>query len=83
MGEKFWDPKDSRRGARRGRRLNDKARMKKRAIKVFYWKKPEDAIILADNLKNCSCWMCGSQRKSFGDTMQEIRQKSRERYADS
>lgn len=27
----------------------------------------------ADNLKKCSCWMCGNLRKQEGMTMQERR----------
>lgn len=33
------------------------------------------AVRLANNLKPCSCWMCGHQRKWHGPNWQEIKAK--------
>ena len=45
-------------------------RMKEKAKKVFYWH--PKAIYYADNLKPCSCYMCGNPRKYWDEkTFQE------------
>ncbi|KFI24206.1 hypothetical protein CG51_18560 [Haematobacter missouriensis] len=53
------------------RRRADLARMKKKALKVY----PHDKrATSANNLKVCSCWMCGNPRRYSGEmTIQERR----------
>lgn len=46
---------------KRGRRREHKARMKRHARRIY----PDwpGAVENADNLKVCSCWMCGNPRR--------------------
>lgn len=60
--------KDTKRALRR----HHKERMKRKAIRVYYFCSPEEAIKSADNLKLCSCHMCGNQRKYYGVPLKEI-----------
>lgn len=55
----------------RVKRRRDKARMKKRAKKVYPWW--DEAYKVADHIKLCSCFMCCNRRKIEGPTRQEIR----------
>lgn len=47
-------------------------RMKKKAIRAYHWKTPEEARKLANHLCMCSCHMCGNPRRYWGTlTIQE------------
>lgn len=80
--EEYRDSKDSRREAKRALRRAHKVRMRKRAAKAYPEVAPEIAARWADHMRMCSCWMCGNRRRSFGPTLQEVRQASKERYQD-
>ena len=65
----------------RDRRINDD-RMLRRAIRIqkehWFWpdaddeKRHQSAVRWKDNLKKCSCDMCGNSRRHFGErTLQE------------
>lgn len=64
---------------KRARRIRDKLRMKARArwvARVIWSYRPQEmhkAHKYADNLKPCSCWMCGNQRRHHGPRPQEFR----------
>jgi hypothetical protein len=45
----------------RSERRAKKALMKTKAKQVYPWMK--NPVILADHLKNCSCYMCGNPRR--------------------
>ena len=59
-----------------------KKKWAKYAGKEWYDKDPSPRQIglLAHTPKACSCWMCGNQRKSFGETFQEIKFKKKLKY---
>jgi hypothetical protein len=67
--------------SKRGLRRHHSARMKAKARRVFaIWKSdagPEAIGRFADNLKKCSCWMCGNQRQHHGPRWQEIKAKEK------
>ena len=68
MGRHF-DPATS-----RALRRAHKARMKRKAVKVYYFNDPDQAIKLADHLHPCSVpWCCGNPRRLGHKTMQERR----------
>lgn len=54
--------KDKKRALRR----HHKQRMKAKAIRVYYFHTPENAIKHADHLKVCSCYGCGNPRHYGG-----------------
>ncbi len=57
-------------------RRHDKFRMRKRAEDVMKdWGTSKKSVpYMADNLKSCSCYMCGNPRRHFGElTVQERR----------
>lgn len=66
----------------RARRRQDKARMKKKAIRLYgkgglimgeFGMEDREAIKLADHLHPCSCAMgCGHHRKLYGRTRSEV-----------
>lgn len=65
---------------RRAYRRYMKLRMKQRARNIgkFSWGHSDEELLkrdehLADNLKNCSCWMCQNARKIEGPTVSEKR----------
>jgi hypothetical protein len=49
----------------------------KRAAREWYRSEPtvRQIGLLAHTPKECSCWMCGNQRRIEGDTMQERKYK--------
>lgn len=58
----------------RERRRRDLLRMKKKAIKYFYFKDPRLAIKNANHMSVCSCFMCGNPRRYLGHkTLQELK----------
>lgn len=47
-----------------------------------YWYKdfklgPKQLGIVLKTPKLCGCWMCSNQRKHFGDSIQEIKQRAK------
>ena len=64
-------------GNKRAARRHHKARMKKRAVRIYSQdpiSAPENASRWGDHITVCSCYMCGNPRKWFGEkTMQEKR----------
>lgn len=65
---------------RRAYRRFMKSRMKQRARNIgkFSWGHSDEESLrrdehFADNLKNCSCWMCKNARKIEGPTVSEKR----------
>lgn len=68
--------KPSRFAAKRALRAKQKARMKRRAIRIYPHMAPEHAATLADHIKLCSCpWCCGNPRSLYGDSFHDIRMK--------
>lgn len=57
----------------RSLRRHHKNRMKEKAKRIYYDLPSNHAIKYADNLKVCSCWACGNQRKYYGPSIQELR----------
>lgn len=66
------------------RRFQEKKKKQwaKKAGREWFSKEPSAKQIgqLAHTPKACSCWMCGNQRKSYGETLQEIRIKNKMKY---
>lgn len=61
---------------KRARRRRDKARMKKKAVRVFgrFYCDPAKSEKLADHMAVCSGWCCGNPRRWWNEpTMQERR----------
>lgn len=65
---------------RRAYRRYMKLKMRQRARKIgkYVWGHSDEETLkrdehLADNLKNCSCWMCKNARKLEGPTISEKR----------
>lgn len=58
---------------KRALRRHHLARMKARAIRVYYFHSPEQAIKYANHLQVCSCYGCGNQRRHSGPSLQELR----------
>lgn len=56
---------------KRALRRHHLARMKKKAIRVYYFNSPENAIKLANHLKTCSRFCCGNQRPYYGRPLKE------------
>ena len=55
------------------RRRLDMARKKRQARKIYKYM-GDDAVKLADHLRNCSCVLCGNPRKYFKKrTLQEMK----------
>ncbi len=67
--------KDTKRALRR----HHLARMKVKAVGVYYFLPPENAVKLANHIKVCSrCTCCGNPRKLYGDSIGERRVKQTE-----
>lgn len=56
---------------KRALRRHHLARMKRKAIRVYYFHSPEVAITYANHLKVCSCYGCGNQRPYEGRPYRE------------
>ncbi len=65
---------------KRALRRHHRQRMIQRALRSYVLGWEEDKLLPGaravrwyNNLKKCSCWMCGHRRKWFGPTIQEKR----------
>ena len=57
------------------RRLKEDRNQHYRTLDCPCWTDPAVIARFKEQPKQCSCWMCGNQRRMEGDTIQERREK--------